>query len=267
MNFRAKGKFGEAIYSLYKASVVLILPICKINPRIAWGFEFFFLNLQPMKIETFNTLCEKHASQIERIRQSAHELHQSVNQTYGDNLPYGYHLDMVVNGIRDFGYLVCVGEEDVPPLFFGGYYHDSIEDARLTYNDVLATAREFLTEEQALTATEIVYALTNDKGRTRAERAGEKYYRGIRETPFAPFVKLCDRLANVTYSCAEVDGGNQRMKEVYKKEMAHFLPSINPHSDDPRFLVPQEVVLKLAECLIDDLEREEQNGNVWWEGY
>ena len=220
-----------------------------------------------MKIETFNTLCEEHASQIERIRQSAHELHQSVNQTYGDNLPYGYHLDMVVNGIRDFGYLVCVGEDNVLPLFFGGYYHDSIEDARLTYNDVLATAREYLTEEQALTATEIVYALTNDKGRTRAERAGEKYYRGIRETPFAPFVKLCDRLANVTYSCAEVDGGNQRMKEVYKKEMAHFLPSINPHSDDPRFLVPQEVVLKLAECLIDDLEREEQNGNVWWEGY
>ena len=220
-----------------------------------------------MKIETFNTLCEEHASQIERIRQSAHELHQSVNQTYGDNLPYGYHLDMVVNGIRDFGYLVCVGEDNVLPLFFGGYYHDSIEDARLTYNDVLATAREYLTEEQALTATEIVYALTNDKGRTCAERAGEKYYRGIRETPFAPFVKLCDRLANVTYSCAEVDGGNQRMKEVYKKEMAHFLPSINPHSDDPRFLVPQEVVLKLAECLIDDLEREEQNGNVWWEGY
>ena len=220
-----------------------------------------------MEQKAFETYVQQHAELIEQIRQAAHELHQSVNQTYGDGLPYGYHLDMVVNGIRDFGYLVCVGEDNVLPLFFGGYYHDSIEDARLTYNDVLATAREYLTEEQALTATEIVYALTNDKGRTRAERAGEKYYRGIRETPFAPFVKLCDRLANVTYSCAEVDGGNQRMKEVYKKQMAHFLPSINPHSDDPRFLVPQEVVLKLAECLIDDLEREEQNGNVWWEGY
>ena len=210
---------------------------------------------------------QKYAPSIEVIGQSAHDLHQSVNQTYGDNLPYGYHLDMVVNNIRDFGHLVCVQEADVLPLFFGGYYHDSIEDARLTYNDVMKTARHLLTVEQALMATEIVYALTNDKGRTRAERAGEKYYKGIRETPYAPFVKLCDRLANITYSCSGVDGDNLRMKEVYKAEMPHFLTSINPHSDDPRFLVPQEVVLKLAECLIDDMEREERDSRDWWNHY
>ena len=116
-------------------------------------------------------------------------------------------------------------------------------------------------------ATEIVYALTNDKGRSRAERAGEKYYQGIRETPYAPFVKLCDRLANITYSCAGEGAHSLHMKEVYKHEMPHFLPCINPRSTDQRFLVPQEVVLKLAECLIDDLEREEQNQSVWWHEY
>ncbi len=220
-----------------------------------------------MTRESFETCMQKYAPSIEVIGQSAHDLHQSVNQTYGDNLPYGYHLDMVVNNIRDFGHLVCVQEADVLPLFFGGYYHDSIEDARLTYNDVMKTARHLLTVEQALMATEIVYALTNDKGRTRAERAGEKYYRGIRETPYAPFAKLCDRLANITYSCSGVDGDNLRMKEVYKAEMPHFLTSINPHSDDPRFLVPQEVVLKLAECLIDDMEREERDCRDWWNHY
>ena len=220
-----------------------------------------------MKRQDFEYFIEKCADQIEQIRQAAHQLHQSVNQTYGDDLPYGYHLDMVVNGVRDFGHLVCATEQDVLPLFFGGYYHDSIEDARLTYNDVMQVARSMLTEEQALMATEIVYALTNDKGRTRAERAGERYYKGIRETPYAPFVKLCDRLANITYSCAGVDADNQRMREVYKQEVPHFLDSINPHSTDQRFLVPQEVVLKLAECLIDDLEREERNGQVWWHEY
>ncbi|MBQ4388262.1 MAG: hypothetical protein II822_11760 [Prevotella sp.] len=220
-----------------------------------------------MTRESFETCMQKYAPSIEVIGQSAHDLHQSVNQTYGDNLPYGYHLDMVVNNIRDFGHLVCVQEADVLPLFFGGYYHDSIEDARLTYNDVMKTARHLLTVEQALMATEIVYALTNDKGRTRAERAGEKYYKGIRETPYAPFVKLCDRLANITYSCSGVDGDNLRMKEVYKAEMPHFLTSINPHSDDPRFQVPQEAVLKLAECLIDDMEREERDCRDWWNHY
>lgn len=220
-----------------------------------------------MTKQEFEAYMERYADQIEHIRQSAHELHQSVNQTYGDLLPYGYHLDMVVNGIRDFGYLVCIKEEDVLPLFFGGYYHDSIEDARLTYNDVMGIARDMMTEEQALMATEIVYALTNDKGRNRAERAGEAYYKGIRETPYAPFVKLCDRLANITYSCSEMNGSNKRMKEVYKKEVPHFLSSINPHSDDPRLAVPHDVVLRLAECLIDDLEREERNGKVWWHEY
>ena len=201
---------------------------------------------------------------IERIGCGAHRLHDSVNQTYGDGLPYGYHLDMVVSGIRNFGHLVCTAADDVLPLFFGGYYHDSIEDARQTYNDVMKTARQLMTDQQALMATEIVYALTNDKGRTRAERAGEKYYEGIRQTPYAPFVKLCDRLANVAYSCASRQP-DSRMKEVYKQEMPHFLASITMQTDDARFLLPQEVVLELAECLIDDMENEEKMGNTcWW---
>lgn len=215
-----------------------------------------------MTKEEFQACQNQYADRIEQIRKAAYELHQSVNQTYGDNLPYGYHLDMVVEAISEYGHLVCVKEDDVLPLFFAGFFHDSIEDARLTYNDVLRQARTMLTEEQALLATEVVYALTNDKGRTRAERAGEKYYKGIRETPYAPFVKLCDRLANVAYSCSDEGGGNNRMKEVYKGEMGHFLQAINPHSSDQRFLVPKEVILSLAEILINDLEREEML-NQW----
>ncbi len=216
-----------------------------------------------MKRETFNECLQRYDEQIGAIRQSAHTLHKSVNQFYGDNLPYGYHLDMVVESIRHFGYLVCVQEADVLPLIFGGYYHDSIEDARLSYNDVMRVARSFLNEEQAYMATEIVYALTNDKGRTRAERAGERYYAGIRQTPYAPFVKLCDRLANISFSCSGSAHDRLHMKEVYKKEVPHFLGSINPHSDDPRLKVPQEVVMVLAECLLDDLERAELKGEHW----
>ena len=211
-----------------------------------------------MTQQDFQDLLKRYAPQIEKIRQSAHELHRSVNQTYGDGLPYGYHLDMVTDGVTRFGHLVCVREADVLPLLFGSYYHDSIEDARLTYNDVMHIARTMLTEEQALMATEIVYALTNDKGRTRAERAGEKYYKGIRETPYATFVKLCDRLANVTYTCS-VDCGKSgfRMKETYKSEMQHFLSALKAEDDDPRKQLPYEVVLAMAEVLIDEVDRDE----------
>jgi len=216
-----------------------------------------------MTKQEFETCLERHADEIERIKQSAHELHRNVNQSYGEGLPYSYHLDMVVNNVREFGHMVCASENDVLPLMFGGYFHDSIEDARLTYNDVMHEARMLMTVEQALMGTEIVYALTNDKGRTRAERAGEKYYKGIRETLYAPFVKMCDRMANITFTCSNLDSNNNRMKLVYKEEVPHFLEAIDPHSDDPRLKVPKEMVVRLAECLIDDLEKEEQNSWVW----
>jgi hypothetical protein len=211
-----------------------------------------------MTKQEFDGYREKYSEQIEQIRLAAHELHQNVNQVYGDDLPYGFHLDMVVEGVICYGHLVCMREEDVVPMFFGAYYHDSIEDARQSYNDVMRTAKKWMTEEQALMATEIVYALTNDKGRTRAERAGEKYYQGIRETPYAPFVKICDRLANVTYTCS-IDSGRSgnRMREVYKGEMGKFLPAIISDTDDLRRQVPFESILALAEILIDEVDRDE----------
>ncbi len=220
-----------------------------------------------MERKQFESCLQLYGDTIDKIRQSAYALHDSVNQTYGDDLPYGYHLDMVANYVCSYGHLVCSCADDVIPMVFGAFYHDSIEDARLSYNDLMRTAQLVMKQEQALMAVEIVYALTNDKGRTRAERAGEKYYKGIRETPYAPFVKLCDRLANITYSCSGMDANDKRMKEVYKSEVPHFLAAINGKSNDERLAVPHEVVVKMAECLIDDMEREEQNGNSWWKEY
>ena len=149
---------------------------------------------------------------LERIRRAAHEAHAAVNQTYGGNLPYSYHLDGVAGWVARYGGEVCTRAEDAPAVMFGAWFHDSIEDARLTYNDVKKRARSLgLDEEQAYLAAEIVYALTNEKGRTRAERAGDRYYAGIRATPYAPLVKMADRLANVCFSLRKDDGGNHRM--------------------------------------------------------
>lgn len=211
-----------------------------------------------MTKDNFKAILDKYADEIVQIRYSAHSLHASVNQNYDQVHPYGYHLDMVAKLVQRYGYYVCSDEADVLPLIFGAYYHDAIEDARRTYNDVLRTARQFMDEEQALLAAEIVYALTNDKGRTRAERAGERYYQGIRSTPYAPLVKLADRLANATYSFRHLNekndfaGLNAQMREVYRREMPHFLQSITvPNTDDLRYQLPPEM-LKAAEALIEE---------------
>ena len=195
-----------------------------------------------MTYEEFQACVEKHRPDIEEVRECAHMLHESVNQQYDKKHPYGFHLDMVADSVFKYGHLICQGEHDVLPLFFGAFYHDSIEDARMSYNDVTKAARLFMDDEQAYMAAEMVYALTNDKGRTRAERAGERYYQGIRETLYAPFLKLADRLANTTYSFTHCNKENVHMKEVYREEMPHFLEAIDAHSDDPRLGLPQEMI-------------------------
>ena len=48
-----------------------------------------------MTKQEFDGYRKKYARQLDLIRQAAHDLHQSVNETYGDDLPYGFHLDMV----------------------------------------------------------------------------------------------------------------------------------------------------------------------------
>ena len=192
---------------------------------------------------------EELAPVINEIRNDAHALHASVNHAYDRIRPYGFHLDMVVNWIRKYIGEVCENEQDVLPIYFAAFYHDSIEDARLTYNDVMKTARLLMDEEQALLATEIVYALTNEKGRNRAERANEKYYEGIRETPYAPFVKLADRLANTSYAFSKGTADSLRMSKVYREELPGFLDALKVEGTDMRFRLPEAMVEELWEII------------------
>lgn len=203
-----------------------------------------------MNLLKYQQLTAKHQETINTIRTSAHALHEHVNQTYDKEHPYGFHLDMVADAVRKYGYAVCDNEEDIVPLFFGAFYHDSIEDTRLTYNDMKRIASQFMTAPQALMATEMVYALTNEKGRTRAERANERYYSGIRETPYAPLLKLADRLANITYSCSHSNKSNSHMQQVYRSEWPHFLQAITSDKTDVRYSLPKEMISEIEALIL-----------------
>ena len=196
-----------------------------------------------MTREEFEALLTANLEAIKAIRDDAWELHKSVNQHYDTNLPYGIHLDMVADGVIKYGNEVIADENDLLPMIFGAYFHDSIEDARQTYNDVRKTALKYMDEQQAFTAAEIVYAVTNDKGRTRAQRAGEKYYAGIRQTPYAPLIKICDRIANTAYSVE----GKDRMATIYAQEYPHFIQAITADTADIRLSLPPSAKATLAE--------------------
>lgn len=146
------------------------------------------------------------------------EQHRSTNHLYDEYIPYEFHLRMVAQVAKNFIYLIPDlndGETSFRDnIMMVAYGHDLIEDTRVSYNDVV----EHLGQE----AADIIYALTNEKGKNRKERANDKYYEGIRNTKGAVFVKLCDRIANVQYS--KMTGS--RMFEMYKKENDNFIAQL-----------------------------------------
>ena len=162
--------------------------------------------------------------------------HRNTNHFYDTYLPYEFHLRMVNQVAQDYRHLL----DDTKDYYTGEPYrgprqeqvtlqdacmlatwgHDLIEDTRVSYNDV----KTHLGQEVA----DIVYAVTNEKGKNRKERGGVKYYEGIRQTPGAVFVKLCDRIANVQYSKMT----KSRMFEMYKKEHKDFELMIGRYTDN-----------------------------------
>jgi hypothetical protein len=103
------------------------------------------------------------------------DAHKKVNQKYDGN-EYKYHLLLAFY----FGYkysMLCPKFNLVKLAIIG---HDAIEDTNFTYNDILKLFDSNIYGTHKYIA-EIIYVVTNEKGRTRKERANKKYYKGIRK--------------------------------------------------------------------------------------
>jgi hypothetical protein len=144
--------------------------------------------------------------------------HNDTNHKYGD-ASYTIHLSHAVDvGLRFFSLLPF----DLRPLVIAALWlHDSIEDARLSYNDIVkAFIKGGVSREDATAIAEIVRAVTNyGRGRNRDERMPDFVYEDIRTTPGARFAKCCDRIANIEF------GGKTSMyreeHEKFAKELFH----------------------------------------------
>lgn len=174
----------------------------------------------------------KRYTYLDRVAERAFWAHADCNHKYAGDLPYSFHLKMAAAVADQFKHILSdkwehyvreadlmLSDHDIAKSAV--YFHDAIEDARMTYNDVRALIGE--------RAADAVYAVTNEKGKNRAERANDKYYQGIRETPLATFVKLCDRIANVKYG--QMVGS--RMAEMYGKENPNFVKKLGYNEEHP----------------------------------
>ena len=177
------------------------------------------------------------------ISQYASRLHR--RQDY-DGKPYSYHLSKVAEIAKK--YWDYYGEDPKlhTALWMAAWLHDSVEDVpSYTYNDILKYSMDFFRGDKLYgeMVANIVYACTNEKGKNRKERANDKYYQGIRETGYAPFIKACDRLANMQYAFSI----RSSMATAYRRELPEFLQKIEAE-DNP---IPPELKQELCRFLED----------------
>ncbi len=177
-----------------------------------------------------NKFTEGQKDLILLAKSYAIQCHDNTNHKYGDK-PYSHHLQMVYDYACKYCHLLP--QELVIYALAAAWAHDTIEDTRQTYNDVKSVLGERVAD--------IVYALTNEKGKTRDERASNKYYSDMVMVEGAVFDKMCDRLANVNNS---VNTGSSMAKK-YRMENEGFKKHL--YSDDlkPMFDELEELLNKI----------------------
>lgn len=147
----------------------------------------------------------KFIEQIKEFACNKHE-HPGECQRYG-NAPYSVHLDDVESNVKKFSYYLTAEEFlIVDPAAF---CHDLIEDTEVDINKLRSVANRDVAE--------LVYLVSNERGRDRKER-NFKTYPKIWNNNLAIFLKLCDRIANTKNS----KESKHRMYDVYRKEYPVF---------------------------------------------
>ena len=96
-----------------------------------------------MEKQLFISIVERYYPWISCLEKAAFQIHDDVNQKYDHVLPYGFHLKMAASFVSRYGYLVAESEADILILYAGAYLHDTIEDARMTYNDIVKFIDDF----------------------------------------------------------------------------------------------------------------------------
>lgn len=148
---------------------------------------------------------------LERALMVAEKAH--VGQSY-DIYPYMYHVKQVVRIADELGF-----DESI---IVASALHDTLEDTELSYNDI----KKAFGEEVA----EIVYAVTDELGRNRAERKLNTLPK-IRANWKATVVKICDRIANVEQSRLYNKEKYKMYQDEHNNFCNHLMSSEHPHNE------------------------------------
>lgn len=153
---------------------------------------------------------------VDKFREFIYHQHDVVcNQKYSGILPYSFHLQMVEAQYNKFEFLLT-NKSDKDDALMGCIAHDSIEDARLTFNEIIKKSNK--------SVGDIVILCTEfSRGKTRDERKPVTFYAELDSDKIAVFVKLCDIIANSLYSCISNSSMFTKYKDEYEKKVRPLL--------------------------------------------
>ena len=143
-------------------------------------------------------------SSFEKFREIARKQYNDANCKY-DGKEYIVHIDMVINCIKKYKTVFKLNNDYINTLI-SGLYHDSIEDAQLTFNDI----KNVTNKEIARIVLDVTDVHEENRLLRHLFTMGKtvKDYRSI-------IVKMCDIHANASYS--KLWGGS-----MYKKYVAEY---------------------------------------------
>jgi len=181
-----------------------------------WYFKYFF----NLKINFFKSKNGTE-SYIYSTMLYVLKLHHSVGQRY-DKYPYFYHLKMVYGFSLKFRHLLTKEESFI--AFLICLLHDTIEDCRLTYNDVKT--------KFGFKVADSVFACTDLRGKTRKERHAPEFYKLLKNDKLASYAKICDIIANMTMSKKT----GSTMLNRYRKEYSNTKNELYRSEFDEMFI-------------------------------
>ena len=140
--------------------------------------------------------------EFNRLKEIARKQYNDANCRYGDN-EYIYHIDMVVDILINHN--VFNKSEDTNDTLVAALYHDSMEDAKQTYNDILKITGK--------NVADIVLGVTDVPAENRLMKHLLTMGKTVRDHR-AIILKMCDILANATFS--KQTGSSMYMKYVFE---------------------------------------------------
>ncbi len=159
-------------------------------------------------------------------------LQQHGLQKYGDK-PYFFHLQDVLKITQDLSIIYL--PEKLHILTAAAALHDVMEDTETNFVQ--------LVDLFGVEVADIVYAVTDELGRNRAERKAKTYPK-IKANRLAVLIKLAHRISNVRHALTN----NESMLSMYRSEHQQFVEELMIPGEYELGWTQLDKLIRIAQC-------------------